>query len=567
MSLRFNTAPLKLRAEQTVLWVYLLSCCALAAVFILLPLLNLFALVTQADQAISVTLNQHLQYLLQPYVLNALWNSFYLSFITAMIGTGIAFGCAYALCMTKLKFADVYKVVFLLPLLAPPMMIGIGLVCAFGNQGLLKNYFQISSIYGEVGIVAGSILWTLPHALLILLAPLSSQDARLREAALLLGANPVRVFLTVVLPTCRYGLLTAFTVVFVLTLTDFSIPKVLGGQVGMIATELYKQVVGQQQFGTGAFVSIVLLIPSLLASLLAYAMNAKQARFLDVKAVLYTPSAHRLRDSVFNVYCLCVVSALLVVIGFAVYAAFATFWPYQLMPTLKHFDFEGDTIGWDLYGNTLIMAVLTALFGTCLAFCTAWLVQKNTVLMKHGFAGLLGRALHIMACLPMAVPGLALGLAYVLLFNEPRFALHGLYATMGLLVVCTVVHFFSVAHLTLLAAMKQWSAEYDWVASTLGVPFWKTMIRVHIPVCLPVFIEVFGLFLINAMTTVSAVVFLYSPNTQLASIAMVNAEDTGDVASAAALASLILLTTLTARVLLSFGTSRVLKKTQAWRVR
>jgi iron(III) transport system permease protein len=124
-----------------------------------------------------------------------------------------------------------------------------------------------------------------------------------------------------------------------------------------------------------------------------------------------------------------------------------------------------------------------------------------------------------------------------------------------------------VAHLTQLTALRQLDREYELVSEALGVPFWRTVFTVHLPVCLPAVLEVAGYFFINAMTTVSAVVFLYSPETTLASIAVLNMDDAGDVAPAAAMAVLIFLTAAVARGLLGLLQRIVLARTQAWRHR
>jgi iron(III) transport system permease protein len=174
---------------------------------------------------------------------------------------------------------------------------------------------------------------------------------------------------------------------------------------------------------------------------------------------------------------------------------------------------------------------------------------------------------NAIATLPLAVPGLALGLGYILFFNAPWNPLQGIYGTMSILVVCTVAHFFSVAHLTQLQALRQLDREYEYVSESLGVPFWRTALGVHLPVCLPAVLEVAGYFFVNAMTTVSAVVFLYSPQTTLASVAVLNMDDAGDVAPAAAMAVLIFVTAAVARCALALLQRAVLLRTQQWRSR
>ena len=130
-----------------------------------------------------------------------------------------------------------------------------------------------------------------------------------------------------------------------------------------------------------------------------------------------------------------------------------------------------------------------------------------------------------------------------------------------------MAHFFSVAHLTSLTALRQLDREYELVSQSMGVPFWRTLWRVHLPVAMPTVLDVAGYFFVNAMTTVSAVVFLYAPQTTLAAIAVLNMDDAGDVAPAAAMGMMIFFTTATVRVLYAVVSRRVLAHSQAWRHR
>jgi iron(III) transport system permease protein len=167
----------------------------------------------------------------------------------------------------------------------------------------------------------------------------------------------------------------------------------------------------------------------------------------------------------------------------------------------------------------------------------------------------------------LAVPGLVLGLGYIFFFNSPNNPLNFIYGTMAILVLCTTGHFYSVAHLTATTALKQIDPEFETVSSSLKVPLYKTFFYVTLPVCLPAVLEIAMYLFVNAMTTVSAVVFLYSPKTTLAAIAVLNMDDAGDVAPAAAMAMMIFFTSATVRIAYTLITGLMLKRTQAWRRR
>ncbi|WP_414710424.1 putative 2-aminoethylphosphonate ABC transporter permease subunit [Roseateles sp.] len=534
------------------------------AVIILLPLLSLLAQSVLDGQGRFVGASHFVAYF-STGRWSALWNSVALSAVSAVICVALAYGYAWALTHTALPAKGLWRALALLPLLAPSLLAAIGLVYAFGNQGLLKAAMQalgIASIYGPAGIVLGSVLWTFPHAMLILVTTLSSSDARTIEAARCLGAGGWRVFRTVTLPASRYGLLISLVVVFVLVLTDFGVPKVVGGQTAMLATDIYKEVVGQQRLDRGAVVALLLLLPALGAFVLEQRLRARQRAVLSLRAVPHVPAPHTARDLAALLYCALIAAALAGVFGIAVYASFAQYWPYQLAPTLAHYQFDmSDGGGWASYGNSLRLAGWTALAGTALSFLLAWLVDKS-----RGFVAARG-VLNALATLPMAVPGLALGLGYILFFNAPWNPLRGWYGGLGLLVLCTVAHYYSVAHLTQLGALRQLDPEYERVAESLGLPFWTHLRRVHLPIAIPTLVQVAGYFFVSALTTVSAVVFLYSPDTTLAAIAVLAMDDAGDTAPAAAMATLLFVTAAVGRGVIGLVGHVLIQRTQRWRAR
>jgi iron(III) transport system permease protein len=529
-------------------------------VAVVLPLWALFSRSVQDRAGDYVGLTNFVRYAQSPALIGSAGNSLLIAVLTTLICVALAFLFAYGLTRTCMPIRGAFRMIGLIPLLAPSLLPAISLVYLFGNQGILKSMMMGSSIYGPIGIVIGSVFWTFPHAVMILITALATADRRLYEASEALGASPVRRFLTVTLPGARYGLISAAFVVFTLTITDFGVPKVIGGSFNVLATDVYKQVVGQQNFNMGAVVGIVLLLPALLAFVADRFVQRRQSAQLSARAVPLEPRPSRTVDIVFFLLCATVAIAILAIIGMSAFASVVKFWPYDLSLSLRNYRFDlMDGGGWASYRNSLVMAGLTALFGTMAAFLGAWVAEKSRGLtaMRSIF--------HFLALLPLAVPGLVLGIGYIFFFNAPGNPLNFLYGTMAILVISTVAHFYSVPHLTAVTALKQIDAEFEAVSSSLKVPVWYTFARVTVPICLPTVLAISMYFFVNAMTTVSAVVFLYSPSTTLASVAVLNMDDAGDVAPAAAMAMMIFLTAGAVRILYGLATMGLLKRTQAWR--
>ena len=560
----FIAAPVraKVSRDDWVLRGVMVVVAALLAVSIVLPLYALLSKSFHDADGKFIGFANYQSYFSNPALFQSIENSVTVTIIATAITVVLVFLYAYGLTRTCMPMKSLFKGIALIPILMPSLLPAISLVYFFGNQGVIKGLLMGETIYGPIGIVMGEVFYVFPHVMTILLIAMSMSDARLYEAAAALGASRTRTFFTVTLPGIRYGLVSAFFVAFTLVITDFGVPKVIGGQYNVLATDVYKQVVGRQDFEMGAVVSMVLLVPAVIAFFADRIVQRRQVAQLTSRAVPYEPKPARGRDLAYLIYCSVIGAMILAVLAMAAYASAVRLWPYNLTFSTYHYQFDlRDGGGWASYRNSIEMAAWTALIGTTIVFIGAYLVEKS-----RGFRE--GRAaLQLLAMVPMAVPGLVLGLAYVFFFNDPRNPLGFLYHTMPILVICTVTHFYTVAHLTAVTALKQMDPEFESVSSSLKVPVYKTFWRVTVPVCVPAILDVSMYLFVNAMTTVSAVVFLYSPDTALASIAVLNMDDAGEVASAAAMGMMIVFTSAAVRLVHMVLTRGIALKTQAWRKR
>jgi len=509
-----------------------------------------------------VGLANYVVYFSTPTLVASIWNSLFVAVVATAITVPLAFAYAYALTRTCLPFKGGFMAVAMLPIFAPSLLSAISFIYIFGNQGFLKELLMGASVYGPIGILMAMVFYCFPFAVLILVTALSMADGRLYEAAAALGTSNWRVFWTITVPGVKYGLVSAGFLVFTLAITDFGIAKVIGGQFNVLATDAYKQVVGQQDFEMGAVVGFVLLVPAVVAFIVDRMIQKKQVALLSARAVPLEPKPSRGRDVAYFAYC-CLIGGLIVgIVGVAVWASFVTYWPYNLSLSLRNYNFgEFDTAGWDTYFNSLKMATLAAVLGTTIVFVGAYLVEKG-----QGFR--IGRSLaHMLAMLPMAVPGLVLGLSYVFFINAPWNPLNVFYGTLLVLAVNTIAHFYTAAHITAVTALKQIDNEFESVSASLKVPFWRTFRRVTVPICMPAVLNIAVYMFVNAMTTVSAVIFLYGPYTKLASVSIVHMDEAGFTAGAAGMATLIVLTAIGVKLLHSALDWLVFGKLQAWRKR
>ncbi|WP_193853032.1 putative 2-aminoethylphosphonate ABC transporter permease subunit [Orrella marina] len=502
---------------------------------------------------------------LQPWFVQQTLRSLAVGVTTTLIVIPLAYGFAYALQRTCIPAKSLWRLLALMPLLAPSLLPGISLVYLFGNQGLFRPWMGDASIYGFWGIVIGEAFYTFPHALMVLTTSLMLADARLYDAAKAMGASPWRAFRIITFPSSRHGVFSAACLVFTLTVTDFGVAKVIGGDYTVLAIEAYKAVVGQMNFSKGAVIGLLLLTPALLTFALDHWLRHRRGSFISARAQPLQLRASRYRDTGFTVLVALVSGVIVSIIAVSVWASFIRFWPYNLSLSLRSYDFNNmDGGGWLAWRNSVQMSALAALFGSLIVFTGAWITETRQNACGR-ISGIMQKILHGLCLAPMAIPGMVLGLGYIFFFNHPDNPLGVLYGSMSILVICSIVHFYTSAHLTAVTAIRTIDPDLDYAAASLKVSAAETFIRVKLPICLPALLDIARYLFVSSMTTVSAVVFLYSPSTVLAAVAVLNMDDAGFIGPAAAMCCVIMLTSATAVTLLHWISRAAVRQTQRWR--
>ncbi|ENU42223.1 putative 2-aminoethylphosphonate ABC transporter permease subunit [Acinetobacter seifertii] len=527
---------------------------------IVAPLIMLFESAFFDENQNFVGLDNFYNYFGSPALLSSVFNSVWIACTATVITVFLASIYAFALTNVNIKGKGFFKLVAFLPILAPSLLPSLALVYLFGKQGVFKSLLGDVQIYGPIGILISYCFWLFPAILMLMMVSFRSVDQRLIEASLSLGKNVWKTHYHVTLPAIRYGLISASLVAFIYVLTDFGIPKVIGGSFNMMALDVYKQIIGQQNMNMGAVISILLLLPAVFVFIFDRIQSKRHARFQAFQTKPYISARNKKLETVLTLFCGLVSGSILLIIFTAVLASFIQSWPYDLSLTLVHYSFEYvDGGGWSAYFNSIRMALFSTVFGTALIFMVALLTER---FKAHS---LIKNYVQALVLLPLAVPGLVLGIAYILFFNQQSNPLNVLYGTMTILVISTIVHYYTVPHLTLTNAIKQIPLQLDQAAQTLGTSKWKTFWKVYLPMCFPALCDVSVYVFVNAMTTVSAAIFLYSPDTSLAAVAVLNMDDAGDTVAAVAMSILILTTSCVVKLIHWLFTRKIMARSQQWR--
>ncbi len=514
----------------------------LAAILLLVAPLTVLALRSLGAPDGGFTFANYGRYLATPTLRQSLLNTGLLGMTTTLVVLPLALLFAFGLERSRMRFKGAISALCLFPILTPSLLPAMSLVYLFGHQGLLTPLFGGHVIYGAHGVLVAEVVAAFPHAVIMLRTALSVADGRLYEQGEILGAGPWRRFRAVTLPSIRYGLVGAGIVVFTRAITDIGAPAVLGGDFTVLAIDIYKQVLGQQNFEMGAVVAMLLLAPSLVLVAVERLASSRQASMISGKSTVHHLKRHPVRDATFTAYGLVITAVIAGLLLTCQMAALARMWPYDLTFTLASYDLDRYDGGWSALLNSILLAVAVGACGAGAAFSAAYVAQRT-----RPAPGLRG-AFALLALLPAATPGLALGLAYALFFGDPANPVHGVYGTFAMLLIATVTHFYTVAHLTSVSALNALDREFEPAAAVLGRGVFVVFLRVIAPLSTIPLLEIALYLFVNAMTTVSAAVFLYPASFKLASVSILNMDDAGDMAPAAAMGMMILYVNLIVRL-------------------
>lgn len=501
----------------------------LLAVFVAWPVVRVLGR-SLLDPA-GLTLAHYREFFSTWRLFRILLNSLAVAAVSTVLTVAVALVMAYAVTRTDIPGKRFISLMSLLPLISPPFLVSLAFILLFGRNGVVTRALGLEgSIYGFHGIVLTQVFTFLPQAYLLLANVLGNIDTTLEEAAENLGAGPLTVLRRVTLALARPGLASAALVVFILCMTDFGNPILVGGRYNVLATEIYSQVIGMNDFASAATMSVVLIVPCLVAYLAnTYWVGSRS--YVTVSAAARTvlrPTPPALRWPLLAVAG-GVALFIAVVYGLIPVGSFVRLWGTDWSLSLQHYAFESTVEGaWPVW-NSVRLALAAGAVGTVVALGVAWVVERRR---PPG-----ARAIEFLSLLPAALPGTVVGVGYVLAFNEPPLLLTG---TVWILVASVVFWKLPVAVLAGINALKQIDPAIEEAAVSLGAGGVRTFVRVLLPLLRGTAFSIFVYFFINGMVTVSAVIFLISPGLNLASVAILAQVENGYPGVACALGTILL---------------------------
>ena len=486
-----------------------------ALIFLILGISLVYPLYSVLNQSFfndgGFTFDNYLTFLSKGSFWESLFNSFKVSGAVALLATTIAFISAYGLnfCAYSQKLKSAIEIIILLPLFLPSITYGFAVIYSFGRQGLITRLIgQLPfSIYGFYGLLIAGVIYTLPPAFMILNNAFKYVDKNFITVSKVMGDSKARTFYITGIRPVVGSMVAAFILSFFLNFTDFGIPTSIAGKYDVIATTLYATMMGAvPDFANGSVVAMAMLVPSIIAIVLLRYCDRLNFRYNKISMVHPVPD--KLRDGGFLAFYLALTLLLLSVFAIMFIVPFVKSWPYQpwfTLETVKRIFAESAILG--VYINSLYVAILTAICGTVLCYLAGMINARSHL------TGWCKSLMDVFAMVTNTVPGMVLGVGFLFAFTGTS-----LTNTFLILIIANVVHFFTTPYLMAKQAFSKMNASWETTGALMGDTWFKTVRRVVIPNTKSTIIEMFSYFFVNAMVTISAIVFLAGARTMVTTV-------------------------------------------------
>ncbi len=438
----------------------------------------------------------------------AVGHSFAVAGSSACLTTILAFFLAYTVQYTNVP-EGIKKIIHgcaVLPMLLPTITYGFAIIYTFGKQGMITKIIgtQIFNIYGFGGLLLGYMIYTLPVSYLLIHNTMGYIDKKFMIVSRVMGDTPWKTFCVTILRPLMGTLAASFVQCFFLAFTDFGIPASVGGQYEVVASVLYDEMLGSlPNFNNGAVVSLVMLVPSIISIALLQYLGRFNVRYNKISDVENTKNG--IRDGILGIGSMLVILLILIVFLVIAIVPFVEEWPYKIQFTWKHVRevfCDGELLG--VFGNSLLVAVLTAVFGSLIAYGAA-LVTARSQMCRWA-----KQVIESIALVTNTIPGMVIGIAFMLVFAGTS-----LQNTCLLIILCNIVHYFSTPYLMMKNSLEKLNRSWETTAMLMGDNWLKTIARVVTPNVIPTIIEAFCYYFVNVMVTVSAVIFIVGAKTMV----------------------------------------------------
>ncbi len=466
-----------------------------------------------------------------------------IAMVSAVVTTMLAFALAYSIHFTNIHpflKKGIYRLA-VMPMLLPTITYGFAIIYSLGKQGLLTKLIgrQLFDIYGMTGLMIGYVLYTLPISFLLINNTMGYIDKKFLVVSRVMGDSAMRTFCQTIIRPLMGTLAASVIQSFFLSFTDFGIPASVGGRTEVIAGRLYNEMLGSvPNFNRGAVVALMMLLPSVISILVLGYLDRYNIRYSKVSDIEMKRSA--IRDIACGLMSAVILLCIVAVFAVIIIVPFIEEWPYRVHFTLSHFSavFEDAALSM-VVRNSVITAVLTALFGSLVVYGAALVTARSRISSKCK------KVIESVSLVTNTIPGMVLGIAFLLTFSGTS-----LQNTIVIIIFCNIIHFFSTPYLMIKSSLEKMNSSWETTARLMGDSWLKTVVRVITPNALSTLVEVFSYYFVNAMVTVSAIIFITGARTMVITTKIKELQHFAKFDEVFVLSLLLLVINIAAKVLL-----------------
>jgi iron(III) transport system permease protein len=502
---------------------------------VVIALLALFVVVPIVQVLTYPPLTDYLHLTENGRWVRATTNTLRMVVLSTISATILGFIYAFTLCRPEVPARGVLRLIAVLPLFSPPFTLGFSYLLMFGRFGLITHGIAglETTVLGWPSLWVVQTLTNFPYAVLAIERVLAATPARLEAAAQTLGAGGFAVFRTITLPLARPAVAGAALLVAIYVLADFANPLIVGGDFPLLATEAWYRIDGWGDMRGATLLVSTLLPPAIFFFVLErYWVSRRSYVVISGRgSTLERSPMPRLFRWALVGLCALVASVIVSLYFGVVVGAFTETWGVDWTPTLDKWQ-----VAWakaDHVGHSVLYAAIAGLAATLLATITAYLVDQRAMPAR--------RAVDFLCVLPAAVPGVFLGIGYLLAFNRPGIPLAG---TAAVLVIAFTFANLPFGYQVIRAGLSQIDRNLADAAADLGASRFRVLWDVHLRLVFPACVSAWTTTFISSITNLSIAIFLVTPGSQVATFSILGLIGDNRLEAASALTTALLAVTL-----------------------
>ena len=512
------------------------------AIFLIYPLLSLFLDGFKDSKSGAWSLMNYIQFFSKKYYTSALVNSFKLTISVTVIAVLIGVPLAYFMSFYKIKGKGVLEVLFIISMMSPNFIGAYSWILLLGRNGSVTKFLEkalginMPSIYGFAGMLLVFSLKLYPFIYIYVSGALKKIDVALSEAAESLGCGGLKKVFTVIMPLITPTLVAAALLVFMNCMADFGTPALIGEGYRVMPTLVYSEFVGESG-GSANFAAcmatIMIVITALVFFLQKWYINTKSFTMSSIRPI-QPKEPNGIFKVLIYIYIYLLAGLSIIPQAMVVYTSFKA--------TRMQVFVDGFSLGsykkvadkalaavTNTYVFCFFAIVIIITLGMLIAYLT---VRRRSVLTS---------AIDSIAMFPYIVPGSVLGITLLIAFNHQPLMLAG---TAFIIIISLVIRRLAYTLRSSSAILYQISPSMEEAAVSLGDTPAKSFVKVTAKMMLPGVASGAILSWITIINELSSSVMLYTSKTKTMSVAIYNEVIRASYGPAAALASILTLTTV-----------------------